>query len=308
MEKFIIDTDPGVDDAHAIMMAVRHPNVKVEALTVVAGNVGLHNTVRNACRILDVLGADIPVYAGAALPLVYPAGDAAYVHGSDGLGDAGLPDSMRGVESEHAAVALVRMANEAPGEYTLVAIGPLTNLALALRLDPDLPSKYKKLVVMGGTIHARGNTENVSAEFNIYTDPESAHVVFESWPGLVLSSWETTVDHPIPFEIFNRWLEMDTDGARFFRSISKPIMKLIREVMNREAMFAADGVAMAAALEPDIIKHAERHHVSVETNGRYTRGQTTVDWFDRSGKTANTEVVMELDNERLFELLEMALS
>ena len=308
MERFIIDTDPGVDDAHAIMMAVRHPNVRVEALTVVAGNVGLNDTVRNACRILDVLGVDIPVYAGAAGALVYPGGDAAYVHGRDGLGDAGLPDSMRGVETEHAANALVRMANESPGEYTLVAIGPLTNLALALRLDPHLPSKYRKLVVMGGAIHARGNTENVSAEFNIYTDPEAAHVVFESWPGLVLSSWETTMDHPIPIAVFNSWLEMDTDGARFFQSISKPIMKLIREIMNREAMFAADGVAMAAAIEPEIVRHAERHHVSVETAGRYTRGQTTVDWSDRSGKAANAEVVLKLDIERLFELLKMALA
>ena len=159
MERIIIDTDPGVDDAHAIMMALAHPNVKVEALTVVGGNVGLHHTVANACKILDVMGADVPVFAGCERPLIYETKDAAQVHGSDGLGDAGLPTSSRKVEAEHAAVALVRMVNENPGELTLVAIGPLTNVAVALKLDPELPQKFKHFVVMGGTIVAKGNTE-----------------------------------------------------------------------------------------------------------------------------------------------------
>jgi purine nucleosidase len=308
MERFIIDTDPGVDDAHAIMMAVRHPDVRVEALTVVGGNVGIEHTVPNACRILDVLGADIPVYPGAAGALVYPAATtAAHVHGSDGLGDSGAARSSRRVEGEHAAEALVRLAAESPGELTLVAIGPLTNLALAVHLDPALPAKYKKLVVMGGAVDARGNTPNVSTEFNIYTDPEAAHLVFQRWPMLTLVSWEATVAHPVPNETFDAWLAMDTDAARFFESISRPIRKLVREVMSREHMYTADGLAMAVALEPGIVRRAERHHVSVETMGRYTRGQTTVDWSNRSGMKPNVEVVIAVDVDRVHELLRMAL-
>ncbi len=165
MKRMIIDTDPGVDDAHAIMMALAHPDVKVEALTVVAGNVGLENTVANAKKILDTFAADVPVYAGSQQSLVLKAETAAYVHGEDGLGDAGIPDSHRETEAEPAAVALVRMANESPGEISLVAIGPLTNLAVALHLEPSLPLKFKELVIMGGAVDARGNTENLSAEF-----------------------------------------------------------------------------------------------------------------------------------------------
>ena len=182
MERLIIDTDPGIDDAQAIMMACVHPNVTVEALTIVAGNVGLDRTVANACTILDIMGSGARVYPGAAQGFVFQGEDASYVHGDDGLGGANYPPSSRPIEAEHASLALIRMANEAPGEYTLVALGPLTNLAIALKIDPDLGSKFKRLVIMGGAVHSRGNTPNLTAEFNIFADPEAAHVVFKQWP------------------------------------------------------------------------------------------------------------------------------
>jgi purine nucleosidase len=307
MERFIIDTDPGVDDAHAIMMAIAHPQVTVEALTVVAGNVGLDNTVANALKILDVMEADIPVYAGCETAYLFRAEDAAYVHGQDGLGDSGLPISKRPVSDEHASSALVRMANAEPGELSLIAIGPLTNLAVALKLDPELPSKFKRLLIMGGAVHSRGNTENVSTEFNIYADPDAAYVVFDHWPEVTVVSWEATMDHGIPEEVVKRWLALDTPRARFFQKVTSHVLKFIREVMGRTMMFGADGLAMAVACEPDIVRRAEKHHLTVETAGRYTRGQTTVDWGDRSGQTANAEVVMEVDLERFHALMEMAL-
>ena len=120
--------------------------------------------------------------------------DASYVHGVDGLGESGYPHYRRKVGSEHAVNALVRLANECPGELTLVAIGPLTNLALATLLDPLLPKKYKRLVVMGGSIRAGGNV-TPTAEFNTYCDPEAAAIVLDTWPGLTLVSWETTLAH-----------------------------------------------------------------------------------------------------------------
>lgn len=157
MKHLVIDTDPGVDDAHAIMLAAAQPNVKIESITTLGGNVSLANTTANACKILDVLGLDVPVFSGVDGALIeYEHEDAAHVHGHDGLGDADIPASKRQTKAEHAVQALIRMANENPGALTLVAIGPLTNVALATRLDPDLPKKYKALIVMGAQSMLRG--------------------------------------------------------------------------------------------------------------------------------------------------------
>ncbi|MBL8093373.1 MAG: nucleoside hydrolase [Anaerolineales bacterium] len=307
MHRLIIDTDPGVDDAHAILMALAHPNARVEAITVVAGNVGLEHTAPNALKILDVAGADVPVYRGAAGPLVLPSENAAGVHGADGLGDAGLPVSSRHFEAEHAANALVRLANAEPGALTLIAIGPLTNLALAVRLDPELPGKFKKLVVMGGAIHSRGNTSTASAEFNIFADPEAAHVVFSTWPRLTLVSWETTLAHGFSAEVVQRFFKLGTPRAEFFRRTNEKLITYVTEVLGREMLFAPDGLAMAVALEPEIVKHAEVRPVTIELHGRHTRGQTVIDWLGRGGKPANVEIVLEVDLQRFISLMELGL-
>lgn len=306
MERFIIDTDPGVDDAQAIMMACAYPGVKIEAITTVAGNVGLQYTTANACTILDLLEQDIPVYAGCNGPLVLFSEDAAFAHGNDGLGDVGFAPSSRQVEAEHAALALVRLANESPGEITLVTIGPLTNVAVALKLDPDLPQKFKRLLVMGGAIRSLGNTSNLSAEFNIFADVEAAHIIFEAWPDFELVDWETTMQHGFPPELLDKWAQMEGKKAEFFTAIiSKSRVNLKKR--GRTTLYAADPLALAVALEPNIVKKSAKHFVTVELNGRYTRGQTTVDWGDRSGRKANANIILDIDIERFFELMEQGL-
>ncbi len=155
--QLLIDTDPGVDDALAILMA--HAHADVLGLSVAAGNVGLTHTMRNARTLVDLVGASTPVFAGCPSPLVrLPEEDAAFVHGRDGLGDVGFPEPTAPVTDEHAALALLRLTRERPGEVTLVALAPLTNLALALKLDPTLPQRVKRLVVMGGAVTGHGNT------------------------------------------------------------------------------------------------------------------------------------------------------
>ncbi|MEW5308227.1 MAG: hypothetical protein WDW38_000202 [Sanguina aurantia] len=194
--QLLIDTDPGVDDALAILMA--HAHADVVGLSIAAGNVGLAHTVRNARVLVDLLEADTPVFPGCASPLVRaPDEDAAFVHGQDGFGDIGFPSPHAALAEEPAALALLRLTRERPGELTLVALAPLTNLALALRLDPSLPERVARLVIMGGAVTGHGNTGRVPAEFNIGFDPEAAHVVFEAFPTLFMA--------PIPSKAANAW-------------------------------------------------------------------------------------------------------
>jgi purine nucleosidase len=306
MIRLVIDTDPGVDDAHALMMAFAHPEAQIEAITTIAGNVSLERTTANACTILDVLERDVPVYAGCHRALVANTPDAGYFHGKDGLGDSGYPPSKRKVTDEHAVNALIRLANESPGELTLVAIGPLTNLALATRLDPTLPQKYKRLVMMGGAIRGTGNTANPSAEFNVYTDPEAAAIVFDAWPGLTLISWETTMAYGFRAEQVEALTAIDSPRAEFFRRTTRRTIAAIQQLLGYKVLFEPDLLAVAAALEPDIVRTAETHYVQVELAGHHTRGQTTVDWFDQTGNEANVNLVLEMDAERLWELLQAA--
>lgn len=312
MERLIIDTDPGVDDAHAILMAAAHPHAKIEAIMAVGGNVGLEHTTRNALTIVEAIGQDIPVYAGCDGALLSSGEDAAHVHGFDGLGDVGLRPQTRQMEKEHAAMALVRMVNENPDVYTLVAIGPLTNIAVALKLDPALPHKIKRFVDMGGAVTAHGNTPNVSAEFNIYADPEAAHIVFEAWHNsgrlIELIDWEVTARYGIPLPLMEKWMALETSLGKFFQKLSAATVQYVLGLTRGDkALYDADPLAMMVALEPDSVLRAEERYVMIETDGRYTRGQTTVDWLNRLKQAPNASIIMEVNQERFYTLIEQSL-
>jgi purine nucleosidase len=301
----VIDTDPGVDDALALILAFADADVRVEAITVVAGNVGLERTVANACTVLDVLQVDpaaTPVFRGCDRSLLGQRVEATS-HGTDGLGDCHFPPSRRPVEPEHAALALVRLANDSPGELTLVALGPLTNLAVALKLDPDLPGKYRRLVVMGGAVRATGNMPNPSTEFNVASDPEAAAIVLQRWPEVAVVPWETAMDCIIAVAQLEELGSGRGARAQFVRMITAQRPPLVLERFGVAGMLAADPVAMAAAIRPGIVTRSERRHVTVELGGRHTRGQTTVDWFNLGGQPPNAEVILELNRDRFWEML-----
>jgi len=302
--QLLIDTDPGVDDALAILMA--HAHAHVIGLTIAAGNVGLAHTVGNALKLVDTLGATTPVFAGCARPLVLPAEDAAFVHGLDGFGDTGYLPSTRSAEREDAASAIVRLAHAHAGELTLVALAPLTNLALALKLDPALPQRVARLIVMGGAVTGRGNTRRVPAEFNIAFDPEAAHAVFSAWPQFTLVDWELTMRHGIAFERVAHWLDAGDARARFYAAISRKTRDwTVRR--GRERLLVADALAMAVALQPDIVVRSADHHVAIELTGTLTRGATVVDWDERSGAAANARIVLDVDQTRFEALIAAAL-
>jgi purine nucleosidase len=303
--RIVIDTDPGIDDAHAILLAFAHAGVDVEALTTVAGNVSLERTTANALILLDILESYVPVYPGCEDALVTPTPRRAISHGIDGLGDSGYPASLRKAQTEHAVHALIRLASESPGELTLVALGPLTNLALATQIDPELPQKYRRLIVMGGAIYAKGNSWTPAAEFNFYIDPESAAIVFDRWPEITLVPWETAEKYALTSEQMAELVEIDTARAAFFRRIFKN--RLSNQILQRGVCYDPDVLAMAVALEPDIVLQMDRRYVRVEVAGQLTRGQSVVDWYDLAGHPPNTKLVLEVDWERYWELMRLSL-
>lgn len=302
--KLLIDTDPGVDDALAILMA--HAHADVLGLSVAAGNVGLEHTTANALKLVEVIGAQTPVFAGCAAPLVRPADDAAFVHGADGFGDTGYTPSTRRLEDEHAAQAILRLSHTHAGKLVLVAIAPLTNVAVALKLDPTLPRRVAKLVIMGGAVTGRGNIHLVPAEFNIGFDPEAAHIVFSMWPSFTLVDWELVTRHGIAFETMQGWLAAGTAQARFFDAISSKTRAWTRS-HGRPLLLLADAVAMAVALHPEIVTQAQDCHVAIELDGALTRGATIVDWDRRSGRAANATIVTAVDQVRFEALVASAL-
>jgi len=303
--QLLIDTDPGVDDALAILMA--HAHADVAGLSIAAGNVGLDHTVRNARTLVDLLNVTTPIFAGCATPMVRaPEEDAAFVHGKDGFGDVGFPAPQATLTGESAALALLRLTSERPGELTLVALAPLTNLALALRIDPSLPERVARLVVMGGAVTGHGNTGKVPAEFNIGFDPEAAHVVFEAFPQFELVDWEATLRHAFDDAEFEGWLKAGDKRADFYGRIAGTARAYNLE-HGRRGVIAADALAMAVAIDPSIVIRSEKRAVAVELDGRLTRGATVVDWAGRLGRPVNASIVLEVDQARFAAMVRRAL-
>ncbi len=301
----LIDTDPGVDDALALLMAFADPRHEVVGLTIAAGNVGLRHTVRNALKLCEVAGReDVPVFAGCADPLLHPSVDAGHVHGQDGFGDVDLPPAARSAEAEHAALAILRLSHQYAGRLLLVALGPLTNIALALKLDPTLPQRVGRFLVMGGAITCHGNI-TPAAEFNIAFDPEAAHIVFKAFPHIEVADWEATVAHGLPHREVEQWLAVDAPKARFYELISRKT-RLWSEDARGEHWYAADALAMAWALQPDGAEEVQSRPMQIELSGVHTRGATLVDWNRQLGLPDNATMLIRYDHARFLGLARAA--
>ncbi|OHE83469.1 MAG: nucleoside hydrolase [Lysobacterales bacterium RIFOXYD1_FULL_69_11] len=305
----LIDTDPGVDDALALLMAFADARHDVVGLTIAAGNVGLPHTVGNALKLCEVAGVDVPVFAGCDAPLLHPARDAAYVHGQDGFGDAGYAPATRTPEAEHAALAILRLSHAHAGRLLLVALGPLTNIALALKLDPTLPQRVDRLVVMGGAFTAHGNI-TAAAEFNIAFDPEAAHIVFEAFGaagGFDLIDWEATLAHGLPHDEVVQWLQAGSDRATFYEAISRQTREWSAD-RRGDRWHSADALAMACALAPEGVVEHQTRPVAVELDGRHTRGATVVDWLRQGGLADTARLVLRYDQAAFEQRVRAALA
>ncbi|HIK21899.1 MAG TPA: nucleoside hydrolase [Synechococcus sp. M44_DOE_062] len=307
VQRFLIDTDTAGDDVTSLLFGLLWPNSSVEAITVCAGNLHLEQCVENALYTLEVAGkAGIPVYPGASKPLVGKLVTAAYVHGEDGMGNSFFPKARQRPESLFAPTAIVELANRWAGELQIIAQAPLTNLALALAQDPNLPHKVKKLWIMGGTNHALGNI-TPAAEFNFYVDPEAAKEVLQAGFEVVLSPWDLAVsDGFLTREELEPILSLDTSLSRFYLAVNRAAWEFNRshpEGGGLDGITHPDSLTMAMALQPELIGQSSRHHVDVECCGELTRGYSLVDRLGILGRPANAEVVLRADKMAFREML-----
>ena len=270
--RLIIDTDAGVDDAQALMMALCDPRAEVVAITTLTGNVHLDHVTRNVLTVLDLMGAEVPVYRGAEQPLLPGFWEPEErVHGADGLGGYTPRASSDGrLEPEQAALALVRLADEMPGELTLVALGPLTNVALACCLDPTFPRKIRVFTFMGGTIPPRQHEERQRGVQPLLR-PGGGPYRAERLPGSYHAFVETTVKHPFTWEQYEALAALPGERARFFRETTRLSVDLIRNQYRFPGFLLPDPLAMAITLDPALAVEVEQRYVAVELAGTSAR-------------------------------------
>ncbi len=306
----VVDTDAGVDDAFALMLALASSRAYLLAITTVHGNVPVRQATQNACLIQDVMGREVPVYEGASRPLLGEPLDALNIMGPDGLGGvtAWMQPSMRQRRSSQAAIALtqwLRHRADSAG-ITLVTLGPLTNLALALALRPDLPKYVARLIVMGGTSEARGNASAV-AEFNFFADPEAAaRVLRAGFQEVWLLPWETSLRYPIPWSEFEAMLFPENPRTQFARYITGYLRERL-QALGMRGLVLPDFLAMLVALHPECVRESLPVQANVEIEGPIGRGLLAISWYQTLAEP-NLNLVTHLDIERGMEVLRSILA
>ncbi|XP_058493999.1 inosine-uridine preferring nucleoside hydrolase [Solea solea] len=310
----IIDTDCGIDDAQAIMMALAAPNVHILAVTCVFGNAAVDNVCQNVLTVLSVCQRQgIPVFRGSGVPLVTVNDHIQDHFGSDGLGDVIKdkdPKWEEKIQKEHAVNAMVRLVSENQNQVSLVALGPLTNLALAVRLDPHFPQKLKDLYIMGGNMEGKGNVR-LCGEFNFVMDPESAYVVLEQFLcQTYIATWEFSCRNALTWEFFEELMNQDTPASRFMKMItskcwaySKEALKNKRDINFGPGFVSYDSYAMAACIDGSVVTESVECPVRVELQGSMARGMMVLDRMDELKKSHSVFVFSKCDVARFGQML-----
>lgn len=302
--KLVLDCDPGLDDAVAILVAAHYADLI--GITTVAGNVGINRTTRNALAVAQIAGLDLPVHRGAGKPLAGEPVDGSRIHGETGLGNAVLPDLTRSEASDD-AVAYICDTARSVDDLHLLAIGPLTNVALALQRDPDLRRHLAGLTIMGGGAHI-GNITPV-AEFNIWADPEAAAAVFEKAAPVTMVGLDVTNKVVFGDSEIARMRAGGTPATELAASVVEYLLDRFREYLGHSTVPVHDATAVIAATHPHLFERS-RHPVAVELRGEFTRGMTVADLrpaalgraLDQHSPPAS-DIVWDADVEAVRELI-----
>lgn len=308
MQRLIIDTDTASDDAVAIMMALASTDVTVEALTIVAGNVSLNQASINARYTLELCQAQIPVYEGCDRPWLCTPSTAEWFHGVDGMGNMHYPAPRQSAETEHAVTQLIDRFRAAKNDIDLVTLGPLTNLATALAIEPELAKWVRHCYIMGGAAATLGNV-TPAAEYNFWCDPEAAKRVLHSGLPITLLGWELSCgDATLDEQEMQGILDLNTVRAQVAMQCNRSAFDAVRELQGQSGLALADPVAMAVVLDSTIATDVSRHYVDIETASQLTRGMSVVDRNNVSGTAANAQVCFAINAARWKSMLRDSLS
>ena len=299
--KMILDCDTGHDDAIALMLAAAHPEIELLGVTVVAGNQTLDKTLPNTLNVCDHLGLDVPVYGGMPLPMVREQLVAGNVHGESGLDGPVFGRRTKEAEKEHAVAYLIQTLLASDGDLTLVPVGPLTNIAVAMRAEPQIIPKIRQISLMGGAFGTGNMTP--SAEFNIFADPEAAHVVFESGVPIVMMGLDLTNQAIATMDIIERMEAIGNKAGKLFGDIMRFTLITQKREFGLDAGPVHDVTAVAYLVAPEIF-YMQDMFVEVDINRGPCYGRTVCDTIGNTGRKPNARVGLGLDLGRFWDLVE----
>lgn len=302
--KIILDCDPGHDDAVAIMLAAREPSLELLGVSVVAGNQTLENTQRNARNVLQWLGADIPVYAGCDRPMVRDKVIAADIHGSTGLDGPVFPPLTKKLEPEHAVQFLIRTLLESEGDITVVTTGPMTNLAMAMRLEPKITEKIHRIVLMGGSF-TNGNV-TPAAEFNIIADAEAASVCFRSGRPITMVGLDVTRKALCYPEIVERMGRIGNRASNLFVALMGHFCKTQKQIFGWEGGPLHDPVTIAYLIDPEVLV-TKPMNVQIDIRSTQSYGRTNCDYYGYQKLPPTADVAVDIDVARFWDIVETGL-
>jgi purine nucleosidase len=292
-KRILIDTDPGIDDSLAILLALASPEIQLEGLTVVHGNCSADQGTRNALAVLELAGGEqIPVSKGCSLPLVQPSLLAPETHGETGIGYAQLPEPQKKPIQKHGVDFLIESVLGSPGEISIVAIGPLTNIAMAIRRAPEIVPAIKEIISMGGAIRHPGNTTPL-AEYNVYVDPHAAYMVYHAGIPFTLVPLDVTYQCVLTEAHVARLLESDSPITRFIADSTRFYMGFHDEFQKIQGCVINDPLALALVYAPDLVE-CDELYVDVDIYSGVSLGNTFADFYRMTGQPSNMRVALEV--------------
>jgi purine nucleosidase len=299
--RIILDSDPGIDDSLAIILALASPEIILEGITIVHGNCSVEQGTRNALNVLKLTGlSEIPVFQGYGVPLIKAPLFAPETHGPAGLGYAELPDAEQAPQNRHAVEYLIDSFHQSPGEITLVAIGPLTNIAGAIRLDPTISEKVKEIFIMGGAIKHGGNTTPL-AEFNVFADPHAAHIVFQSGIPITLTPLDVTYQCLLTADDVHSIQEQDSRIADFIAESTRFYMEFHDSYQGIKGCIINDPLTLALVYAPELCQYQDLF-VGVDYSPGPGLGKTYADFYEMKKEPPNMRVAMEVNGRDFIDL------